>query len=95
MASIFTPSNQVKLTNVSVVRLRRAGKRFEIACYPNKVLEWRSGVTRSLDEVLQSPHIFTNVSKGQTARTSDLREAFGSDQKTDQIILQVNTNCFI
>ena len=42
--SIFTPSNQIKLTNVSVVRLKKGGLRFELACYKNKVLEWRSKV---------------------------------------------------
>jgi len=42
--SIFTPINQLKLTNVSVVRLKKGGKRFEIACYKNKVLEWRKNV---------------------------------------------------
>jgi len=42
--SIFTPNNQVRLTNVSVVRLRKGGHRFELACYKNKVLEWRSKV---------------------------------------------------
>lgn len=41
--SIFTPTNQIRLTNVAVVRARRAGKRFEIACYRNKVMGWRSG----------------------------------------------------
>lgn len=29
--------NQIKLTNVSIVRLKKGGKRFEIACYKNKV----------------------------------------------------------
>ena len=42
--SIFTPTNQVKLTNVAVVRLKKAGKRFEIACYKNKVMSWRNKV---------------------------------------------------
>ena len=42
--SIFTPTNQVKLTNVAVVRLKRKGKRFEIACYKNKVMSWRNKV---------------------------------------------------
>jgi ribosome maturation protein SDO1 len=42
--SIFTPTNQKKLTNVSLVRLKKGGKRFEIACYKNKVMEWRQGV---------------------------------------------------
>lgn len=42
--SIFTPTNQVKLTNVAVVRLKKSGKRFEIACYKNKVMSWRNKV---------------------------------------------------
>ena len=42
MSSIFTPSNQVKLTNVSVVRLKKAGKRFELACYKNKLIDYRN-----------------------------------------------------
>ena len=44
MATIFTPTNQKRLTNVAVVRLKKAGKRFEIACYPNKVTSWRNKV---------------------------------------------------
>jgi len=44
MAGIFTPTNQKRLTNVAVVRLKKGGKRFEIACYPNKVTSWRNKV---------------------------------------------------
>lgn len=41
---------QKRLTNVAVVRYKKFGKRFEIACYKNKVLNWRNGmcVDRSL-----------------------------------------------
>lgn len=42
MSSIFTPSNQIKLTNVSVVRLKKGGKRFELACYKNKLIDYRN-----------------------------------------------------
>jgi len=43
MASkIFTPTNQIRLTNIAVVRLKKGGKRFEIACYRNKVVSWRN-----------------------------------------------------
>ncbi|KAL0136987.1 hypothetical protein V8B55DRAFT_1160645 [Mucor lusitanicus] len=41
---IKKPNTQIKLTNVSIVRLRKGGKRFELACYKNKVMEWRSNV---------------------------------------------------
>ena len=42
--SIFTPTNQIRLTNVAVVRVKKGGKRFEIACYKNKVISWRNKV---------------------------------------------------
>jgi ribosome maturation protein SDO1 len=75
---INQPINQVKLTNVAVVKYSYKGKRFEIACYRNKVMDFRSGFERDLSEVLQSERIFTNVSKGQFARSSDLEHAFGT-----------------
>ncbi|XP_028400739.1 ribosome maturation protein SBDS-like [Dendronephthya gigantea] len=80
--SIFTPTNQVKLTNVAVVRLKRKGKRFEIACYKNKVMSWRNKVEKDLDEVLQTDSVFMNVSKGQVAKREDLIRAFGTDDQT-------------
>lgn len=37
-------TGQKRLTNVAVVRYKKFGKRFEIACYKNKVLNWRNGM---------------------------------------------------
>jgi hypothetical protein len=42
--SINTPVNQVRFTNVAFVRLKKGSKKFEIACYPNKVMAWRDKV---------------------------------------------------
>ncbi|POS87030.1 Shwachman-Bodian-diamond syndrome protein [Erysiphe pulchra] len=86
---INQPSNQIKLTNVSLVRLKKAKKRFEIACYKNKVLEWRSGIEKDLDNVLQINSVFLNVSKGQTAPSSELAKAFGRDISINDIILEI------
>ena len=86
---INQPSNQIKLTNVSLVRLKKGKKRFEIACYKNKVLEWRSGIETDLDNVLQIPNVFLNVSKGQTAPKEDLDKAFGKNKPTNDIILEI------
>ncbi|KAI0024950.1 SBDS protein C-terminal domain-containing protein [Xylariomycetidae sp. FL0641] len=86
---INQPSNQIRLTNVSLVRLKKGKKRFEIACYKNKVLEWRSGIETDLDEVLQIPNVFLNVSKGQTAPSAELAKAFGKDRPVDDIILEI------
>lgn len=89
MSRINQPSNQIKLTNVSLVRLKKGKKRFEIACYKNKVLEWRSGIETDLDNVLQIPNVFLNVSKGQTAPKEDLEKAFGKKMTTNEIILEI------
>lgn len=78
----FTPVNQVRLTNVAYVRLQKKGKRFEIACYRNKVLNWRNKIETDIGEVLQVDTVFTNVSKGLLASSKDLVEVFGtSDQR--------------
>ena len=89
MSRINLPSNQIKLTNVSLVRLKKGKKRFEIACYKNKVLEYRSGIETDLDNVLQIPNVFLNVSKGQTAPKEDLEKAFGKGKSTDDIVLEI------
>lgn len=86
---IQQPSNQIKLTNVSLVRLKKGKKRFEIACYKNKVLEWRSKIETDLDNVLQIHNVFLNVSKGQTAPSAELAKAFGKDTTLDEIILEI------
>ncbi|KAI7823670.1 putative Shwachman-Bodian-diamond syndrome protein [Kickxella alabastrina] len=82
---IFQPSAKIRLTNVSVVRLRRDGKRFEVACYKNKVSEWRTNVETDLDEVLQIDQVFTNVSKGSLASKEDLKLCFNTENLHDII----------
>ncbi|EON62234.1 hypothetical protein W97_01455 [Coniosporium apollinis CBS 100218] len=87
--NINQPSNQIRLTNVSLVRMKKGKKRFEVACYKNKVLEWRSGTEKDLDNVLQIPNVFLNVSKGQVASKEDLAKSFGKDTSRDDIILEI------
>ncbi|KAL6403710.1 hypothetical protein AUP68_13079 [Ilyonectria robusta] len=89
MSRINQPSNQIRLTNVSLVRLKKGKKRFELACYKNKLLEWRSGIETDLDNVLQIPNVFLNVSKGQTAPREDLDKAFGKGKAVSDIILEI------
>ncbi|KAE8203699.1 hypothetical protein CF328_g1502 [Tilletia controversa] len=85
---INQPANQIKLTNVSVVRLKKGGKRFEIACYKNKVREWRTGAEKDLDEVVQIQNVFVNVSKGQVAPNEDLLKIFGTTE-LEPIVLDI------
>ncbi|KAK9270541.1 hypothetical protein L1049_026122 [Liquidambar formosana] len=85
---LVQPIGQKRLTNVAVVRLKKHGIRFEIACYKNKVLSWRSGVEKDLDEVLQSQTVYSNVSKGVLAKSKDLVMAFGTDDQS-KICLEI------
>jgi ribosome maturation protein SDO1 len=89
--SLKQPVSQVRLTNVAVVRLKRKGKRFEIACYKNKVLSWRAGNEADLDEVLQIDRIFSNVSKGIVANSDDLKKAFDTEDR-NKIVLDILRN---
>ncbi|WVQ80251.1 SBDS family rRNA metabolism protein [Cryptococcus sp. DSM 104549] len=73
------PGTQIKLTNVSIVRMKKGGKRFEIACYQNKVSEFRSGVETDLSEILQIEQVFTNVPKGLVAKKEDWTKCFATD----------------
>jgi len=76
------------MTNVAVVRMKRGGKRFELACYPNKVLSWREKVETDIDEVLQTHHVFTNVSKGVVAKKDELKKCCNTEDN-EEIVLQI------
>jgi ribosome maturation protein SDO1 len=43
-AKLNQPVGQKLLTNVAVVRYKKGGVLFQIACYPNKVMPWREGM---------------------------------------------------
>jgi ribosome maturation protein Sdo1 len=84
-----------RLTNVSIVRMKKGGKRFEvscpssgltqIACYKNKVSEFRSGVETDLSEVLQIEQVFTNVPKGQVAKKEDWEKSFNTTEMSKAV----------
>ncbi|KAL9050227.1 MAG: hypothetical protein Q9162_006762 [Coniocarpon cinnabarinum] len=86
--NINQPSNQIRLTNVSLVRLRKGKKRFEVPCYKNKILEYRAGSEKDLDNVLQINNVFLNVSKGQTAPNADLEKSFPGLSR-DDVVLEI------
>ncbi len=79
---VSQPVGQKRHTNIAVVSVRKKieGKeyKFEIACYPNKVLNQREGLEDDLSQVLQTETVFTNVSRGDIATNEDLITAFGT-----------------
>jgi len=96
MPVIKNPTNQKRHTNVAIVKIKTHGKRFEIACYKNKVTSWRDGTEKDIGEVLQAERIFTNVGKGEFANSKDLEKAFGTKNELDiaKKILEVNGQKF-
>eukprot|EP01083_Nonionella_stella_P209999 760685_1 len=80
--SLKQPVGFVRLTNVAVVRLHKGGKRFEVACYRNKIMDWRNGIEKDIDEVLQTDKVFLNVSKGKLADSTSMLKAFETDDES-------------
>lgn len=64
-------------------------KRFELACYKNKLLEYRSGAEKDLDNVLQVPTVFLSVSKAQTAPSAELAKAFGTGTPREEVLQEI------
>lgn len=70
---------QERHTNIAIVRLKKGGKKFEVAAYPNKVLGWRQGIEKDLDDVLQVANVFDSVSRGIVAKRGDMAKILGTD----------------
>ena len=85
---IKTPVNQKILTNVAIVRLKKAKRNFELACYRNKVIDWRNKREDDLGEVLQVDQVFADVAKGIKATKDDLKKQFPS-MNHDEIIMEI------
>jgi ribosome maturation protein SDO1 len=85
---------RIKLSNTSPAEpdiVCTGKKRFEIACYKNKVLEYRNRIETDLSNVLQIENVFLNVSKGQAAPKADLEKAFPK-KPLEAIIIDILEN---
>ena len=49
---IQTPKNMKVLTDIAVIKLKKGGKQFEIACYRNKIANYRNKQETDLSEVI-------------------------------------------
>ena len=87
MHSMQLPLTQKILSNVSVIKLKRKGKQFEIAVLPNKVSSWRNGLEKDIDDVVQSHSIFVNVDQGMLAKQSEVLETLGVATMEDALIM--------
>ena len=87
MSRILQPVGQKRHTNIAIVSFKKTTKTkqysFEIACYPNKVLNFRQGLEKNIDEVIQIKTVFCDVGKGEVAHAKDLKAVFGSTDHMD------------
>lgn len=63
---------------VTLARIKKFGKTFEISVDSAAALKYRKGELTDLHEVLQADHIFTDAKKGLTAGSAELQQAFGT-----------------
>ena len=70
------PVGQKVFTNISIVKLKLGKSRFELACYPNKVQDYRDQKEKDINEVLQAQEIFTDAIKGDLCPRKVLKEVF-------------------
>lgn len=62
-----------QLTNVSIVTLKKFGKKYELAVFPNKLYEYRHNSSVPLDTILHSENIYRNISAGDVCSEADLK----------------------
>ncbi|RLE70794.1 MAG: ribosome assembly factor SBDS [Thermoprotei archaeon] len=64
---------------LSIARLFRGGKRFEVVVDVEKAWLLKSGREVDLREVVESPHVYYDARKGFKASSEDLKRLFGTD----------------
>lgn len=69
---MFLPENQKRLTNVSIVTLKKYGLKYELAVFPNKLYEYRHNPSVCLSSILHSEKIYRSVDSGEICSESDL-----------------------
>lgn len=79
---------------MAIVRLKKGNKKFELAAYRNKVINWRNKQENNINEVLQIDQIFADVAQGDKATKKDLEKAFGKMAYEDIVMEILNKGDF-
>lgn len=84
------PVSIVNYTNVAIVKLKVGKESFELACFKNKIQQYREKIESDINEVLQVREIFTNAIKGDKANKKLLEKTFPNLNKDKIIDLILN-----
>jgi len=66
------------LTNYTIARYKKGGKKFEVLVDPDKALEYKLGRRKDFTNVLVFDEVYTDANKGLRASKSDLMSIFGT-----------------
>lgn len=66
------------IENTIIARLEKAGEKFEILVDPKLSYEYKTGVRKTLDNVLMVDEVFSDARKGERQNASSLKKAFGT-----------------
>lgn len=62
----------------TIIRLQRAGEKFELLVHPRAALEYKMGKKLDISKILAIDEVFVDVEKGMRASTEKLLKAFGT-----------------
>jgi len=68
----------VDVDRAVVIRLKKAGMKFEILVDPDKALEFKKGKSFKLEEILAYPGIYHDVRRGDAIPEEELQNNFGT-----------------
>ena len=69
----------VRVDEAVIARLKKEGKTFEVLVDCDKAIEFREGKIESLEEVLATREIFSDVKQSERATDIDIKKAFHTD----------------
>jgi len=68
----------VDVDKAVVIRLKKAGMKFEVLVDPDKVLEFKKGKSLNIEEILAYPGIYHDVRRGDAIPENELQTKFGT-----------------
>lgn len=77
-------------SKITIARLKKFGKNFEISVDPDKALQYKKGEINDINEVLHADRIFLDAKKGLAASQADLEQVFKTSEamKVADIIIK-------
>ena len=68
---------------INLAKLKSHGKTFEVAIDADKVVAYKEGEKIDIEELVQSPNIFSDMKKGLMSSDEDLKEVFSNTNKSE------------